>query len=134
MTQTTSQPSGPTVYKPFLRGGLGSSHQCPMGSTELPLISQLNVRFSRLQERFQHNHISFSCLVVVVAQSLSYCSDGKESACNVGDPGSVSGSERSPGDGNGCSLQDSCLDNPMDRRAWWATVHGVTKSQARLSN
>ena len=130
MTQTTSQPSGPTVYKPFLRGRLGSSHQRPVGSTEqLPPVAQPNIRFSRLQERFQPNHTSFSCVVVVVAQSLSYCSDGKESACNVGDPGSVSGSGRSPGEGNGYSLQDSCLDNPMDRGAWWATVHGVTKSQ-----
>ena len=128
MTQTTSQPSGPTVYKPFLRGRLGSSHQRPVGSTELPPVAQPNIRFSRLQERFQPNHTSFSRLVVV-AQSLSYCSDAKESACNVRDPGSVSGSGRSPGERNGYSLQDSCLDNPMDRGAWWATVHGVTKSQ-----
>ena len=128
MTQTTSQPSGPTVYKPFLRGRLGSSHQRPVGSTELPPVAQPNIRFSRLQERFQPNHTLFSRLVVG-AQSLSSCSDGKESACNVRDPGSVSGSGRSPGEGTGYSLQDSCLDNPMDRGAWWATVHGVTKSQ-----
>ena len=46
-------------------------------------------------------------------------SDGKESACNAGDPGSVSGSGRSPAEGNGNPLQHSCLENPMDRGAWW---------------
>ena len=46
------------------------------------------------------------------------------------DEGSIPGSERSPGVGNGNPLQYSCLDNPMNSRAWWATVHGVTKSQA----
>ena len=51
---------------------------------------------------------------------------GKESACNAGDPGSIPGSERSPGEGNGNPLQDSCLENPMDRGDWQATVHGVT--------
>ena len=55
-------------------------------------------------------------------------SDGKESTCNVGDLGSVPGSGRSLGEGNGNTLQSSCLKNPMDRGAWWATVHGVTKS------
>ena len=58
----------------------------------------------------------------------------KESACNSGDPGSIPGSERSPGGGNGNPLQYSCLENPMDGGAWWATVHGVTKNQTRLSN
>ena len=53
---------------------------------------------------------------------------GKESACNAGDLGSIPGLGRSPGEGNGNSLQDSCLGNPLDRGAWWATVHGVTQS------
>ena len=57
-------------------------------------------------------------------------SDCKESACNAGDPSSIPGSGRSPGD----PLQYSCLENPMDRGAWWATVHGVTKSRTQLSN
>ena len=51
-------------------------------------------------------------------------SEGKDSACNVGDPGSILG--RSPGEGTGYPLRYSCLENPMDRGAWW--VHGVTKS------
>ena len=49
---------------------------------------------------------------------------GKESACNAGDMGLIPGSGRSPGEGNGNPLQYSCQENPRDRRAWWATVHG----------
>ena len=63
---------------------------------------------------------------------------GKESICNVGDRagamGSTPGSGRSPGGGHGNLLQYSCLENPMDRGAWWGAVHGVTKSMARLSD
>ena len=47
---------------------------------------------------------------------------------NAGDMGSIPGSERSPEEGNGNSLQYTCLKNPMNRRAWWTTVHGVTES------
>ena len=61
-------------------------------------------------------------------------SEVKASACNVGDMGSIPGLGRSPGEGNGNPLQYSCLENPMDGGAWWATVHGVAKSQTRLSN
>ena len=52
---------------------------------------------------------------------------GKESGCNVGVAGLIPGWGRSPGEGNGYPLQYSCLENSMDRRAWWATVHGVTR-------
>ena len=61
-------------------------------------------------------------------------SGGKESVCNEGDPGSIPGSRRSPGEGNGDTLQDSCLENPMDRGAWRATVHGVADSQTQLGD
>ena len=54
-------------------------------------------------------------------------SEGKASAYNAGDPGSIPGSGRSSGEGNGNPLQYSCLENPMNRRAQQATVHGVTK-------
>ena len=50
------------------------------------------------------------------------------------DAGFISGSGRSPGGGNGNPLQCSCLDSPMDKAAWWATVHGVTKNWTRLSS
>ena len=53
---------------------------------------------------------------------------GKESACNAGDLGLIPGLGRSPGEGYGNPLQYSCLENPMDRGAWWATVHEVGKS------
>ena len=55
-------------------------------------------------------------------------SAGKESACNAGDLGSIPGSERAPGEGNGNPLQYSCLENPMDGGAWQATDPGVAKS------
>ena len=56
----------------------------------------------------------------------------KESACSTGDLGSIPKLGRSSGDGNGNPFQYRCLENLMDRGAWWAAVHGVTKSQARL--
>ena len=59
---------------------------------------------------------------------------GKESACIAVDLGSIPGSGRSPGEGNGNSIQYSCMENSTDREAWWATVHGVTKSQTQLSD
>ena len=58
----------------------------------------------------------------------------KASAHNVGDLGSIPGLGRSPGEGNSNPLQYSCLENPMDGGAWWATVHGVAKSRTRLSD
>ena len=61
-------------------------------------------------------------------------SDGKEFACNAGDPGLIPGSGRSPREGIGYPLQYSCLENSMDRGAWKATVHGVTKSRTQLSD
>ena len=54
-------------------------------------------------------------------------SDGKVSACHVGDPGSIPELGQSPGEGNGNPFQNSCLGNPMEREAWQATVHGAAK-------
>ena len=85
-------------------------------------------------------------LTLVAIEAKTYYSDiirihrllrwlsGKVSSRSAGDVGSVPGVGRSPGEGNGNPLQCSCLGNSMDREAWWATVHGVTKSQMRLSN
>ena len=61
-------------------------------------------------------------------------SDSTETACNAGDPGSIPGSGRSPGEGNGYPLQYSCLENSVERGPWPATVHGVAKSWTRLSD
>ena len=65
---------------------------------------------------------------------LLYSSAGKESACNAGGLGLIPGSGRSPGEGSGNPLQYSCLENPVDRGAWQARVHGVAKSWTRLSD
>ena len=59
-------------------------------------------------------------------------SDGKESPCNAENLGLVPGLGRSPGEGNGHPLQYSCLGNSMDRGAWWARVHGISKSRIQL--
>ena len=66
-------------------------------------------------------------LCVCVSQLNNSGSDGKVSDCNAGDPGLIPGSGRSPAEGKGNPLQYSCLKNPMDRRAWWATAQGVAK-------
>ena len=86
---------------------------------------------------------SLCCLLLLVSKYLLHSeiepvslalvsfpsrSDGKTSACNAGDLGSIPGSGRSPGEGNGNPLQYSCLEKSMDRGAWQATVHGITES------
>ena len=60
--------------------------------------------------------------------------DGKEFACDAADPGSISWSGKSSGEGNGKPLQYSCMENSVDGEAWWAAVHGVTRSRTRLGN
>ena len=80
---------------------------------------------------FYFHQINFS-------EKVQFCEDftggsaGKESACNVGDLGSIPGLGRSFGEGNGNPLQYSCLENPVDIGAWWAAVHGVTQSRTQL--
>ena len=88
----------------------------PWGYKELETTERLHVLFVTFWEGFPGS------------------SDGKESACNGGHLGSIPGLGRSPGEGNGNVLQYSCLENPMDRGVWRATVHEVTKRQTRLSN
>ena len=82
-----------------------------LGSSFLPLLVTLGVEWTSL-----------------VAQMV------KASGYNVGHLGSIPGSGRYPGEGNGNPLQYSCLENRMDRGAWWAAAHGVAKSWTRLSN
>ena len=74
------------------------------------------------------------CIEVYLIWVVPDGSDGKESACSAEDLGSMVGSGRSPREGNGYPLQYSCLGNSMDRGAWWATVHGVAKSQIQVSD
>ena len=94
---------------------------------------------------FNKTHLKFKCLYDIYKRGpkcgnlhlfIRKGSDGKESACNAGDPGSITGWEDSPGEGNGNPLQYSCLGNPMDREAWRTLVYRVThseKSQTWLS-
>ena len=69
-------------------------------------------------------------MVLLVTKRLGFpdSSVGKESSCNAGDLGMIPGLGRSSGEGNGNLLQYSCLENPMDREAWWATVCGIAES------
>ena len=76
----------------------------------------------------------YSSLSLFTLQGFPGGSGGKDSACNVGDPGSILGLRRFPGEGNGKPFWYSCLENPMDGGAWKATVHGVAKNQTRLSD
>ena len=77
---------------------------------------------------------TISWFILMEMEDFPGGSDGKASAYNVGDPGSIPGSGRSPGEGSGNPFQYSCLENPTDGGAWWATVHGVAKSWGRLSD
>ena len=78
--------------------------------------------------------LRFKESVMACGQALPCSSKGKESAYNAGDLGLTPGSGRSSGEGNGNPLQYSCLENPMDRGAWRASVQGITKSWTQLSN
>ena len=78
-------------------------------------------------------HSSF-LIISCIGKSFPGGSDGKESACNARGLGSIDELGRSPGEGNGNPLLYSCLENSMGRGAWWATIHGVTKSWTKLSD
>ena len=80
-----------------------------------------------VSNRFWNMLSIFNFLKVFFYLGFPCGSDSKESACNVGDPGLIPGSGRSPGEGKSNQLQYSCLGNPMDRGAWRATVHAVTE-------
>ena len=97
---------------------------------------------SRGLSRVRHNWVTNTFTPGSLDSSLCYIqsgilhdgSDRKASVYNVRDLGSIPGSGRSPGEGNGNPLQCSCLENPMDREAWGAIIHGVAKSQTWLSD
>ena len=87
-----------------------------------------------VQSRTRLKRLSSSSRQVYVQVGFPGGSVVKNSSANAGDTGSIPGWGRSPEEGNGNPLQYSCLGNPMDRDAWWATVHGVAKSWTPLSN
>ena len=106
------------IYIERERGSLGIDKMAGLGCELFVVICLQNCTI-----------ISKQCMV-----ELRDGSEDKESARNAADPGSIPGSGSSPGEGNGYPLQYSCLENSMARRAWWATVHGVAKSWAQLSD
>ena len=73
-------------------------------------------------------------IISAMRRGVPVGSDGKEAACDAGYPGSIFGTGRSPGEGNGYPLQNSCVGNSVDRGAWQAAVQGVAKSETQLSN
>ena len=86
--------------------------------------------------QLSHPYMTTVCKLPLPLYKLGFPggSDGKESACHVGDPGLNPGSRRFPGEGNVDPLQYSCLENSTDRGAWWAIVHEIIKSRTRMSN
>ena len=102
---------------------------------DLPTIHKLQAVTPRQYFRDKETWLTrWNCQLMVDLRRGGFpsSSDGKASACNAGDLGSIPGSGRSPGEGNGDPLQYSCLENPTDRGDWWAAGHGVAKSQSRL--
>ena len=88
-----------------------------------------------MQHSVQVNHTLFGHgRLTVKITNLTGGSEVKASACNVGELGSIPGSGGPPGEENGNPLQYSCLENPMDGEAWWATIHRVAESRTRLSD
>ena len=81
-----------------------------------------------LYPREKNHHPDWEFITMYFLVGFPGGSNSKESACNMGDPGSIPGSGRSPGEGNGYPLQHSCLENSMDSGTWWAIVLGVPKS------
>ena len=96
------------------------------------IISQISVTAFNISVLLKVHDIIILLGFIFCVLGFSGDSDGKQSVCNAEEPGSIPGSGRSPGEGNGNPLQYSCLENSMDRRAWWATVHGVAKNWTQL--
>ena len=112
----------PLAYSISTRGNVHPSVAClPLSNSAVSL--QMNSSFPLCKSNLLiHTHIL--CTPV----GFPGGSDSKESACNTGDLALIPGSERYPGEGNGNPLQYSYLGNPMNRVAWWAIVHGVSRS------
>ena len=118
--------------------------QCQLDIKNISLIKSFLIKYPlpvilEIQKNIKKVELMAACWLInriyVTRKGGIECSgsDGKESACNAGDTGSILRSGRSPGEGNGNPLQYSCPENYMGKEAWWATVHEVTKSQTWLS-
>ena len=109
------------------------------GKGEKKRYTHLNVEFQRIARRDKKAFLSDQCKEIEESNRMGKTGDlfpggseVKASACNARDLGSIPGSERSPGEGNGNPFQYSCLENPRDGEAWWAAVYGVARSQTQL--
>ena len=105
-----------------------------LGEITLEKLGEQGMPLTKTPPKFKSPYLPEHLDKIPLSSSFSSGSDGKESACNVGDLSSIPESGRSPGKGNGNPLQYSYPENSMDSGAWCATVHGVAKSQTRLSN
>ena len=104
-------------------------------SCEISIFKIVAITFLKMNRHSLGNGGGHLLVTSIVVIGLPGGSDGQESTGSAGNPpGSTPGSGKSPGEGNGYPLQYSCLENSMDRGAWWAVVHGVTKSQTGLSD
>ena len=92
-------------------------------------MQETPVRFLGHEDLLQKGKATHSSIL-----GLPWWLSCKEFTCNAGDLSLIPGLGRSPGEGNGNPLQCSCLENPMDRVAWWAVVRGVTKSWTQLND
>ena len=110
----------------------GSSPPLPLLLAKASLSSDLSLKITSCEK--SQTHPTGLITTRHIMGGFPGSSDGKASAYKAGDLGSIPGSGRSPGEGNGNTLQYSCLENPTDQGAWWATVHGVAKSRTRLSD
>ena len=125
------------VFSPSINlpAGHRDSSRTPLSFSPLLLGYQLCstanslLAFGLINALDQSGHLTYNNDVEILPRGCRV----KESACQAGDMSSIPGLRRSPGGGNGSPLQCSCLENPTDRGAWWATVHGVTKSWIQLS-
>ena len=117
---TTLPPTRPDLGG---KGGIKSNLNC---GTVFYLFPWIDTFLSVIALFFSFGHYSE---ILGIFLGFPGGSEGKAPTRNAGDPGSIPGSGSSPGEGNGNPLQYSCLENPMDQRAWRATVHGVAKSR-----
>ena len=146
ITQITNQER---VNESMIPGGSGdASSVCVLVSWLFTLAENSPSRPGRMAQQFPPppRWLSQSCMSRGARHTMILCdpiylqphipgdSDSKESACNAGDPGSIPGSGKPPGEGKGYPFQYSCLVNSTDRGTWWATEQGVTKNWTGLSD
>ena len=121
---------------PVTREGPGSSDKRTLAAPSRceRCLPRVMLAFAPRSSQVPAAHSAKLRALTTVLTATGGGADGKACACNVGDPGSIPGSGRSPGEGNGNPLQCSCLENPRDGGAWWDAVYGVAQSRTRLSN